>query len=430
MGLAREPITARLPGGALLVAQRMSGTSRAVLTHTLLTGPRFEASEKAGLSHLVEHMLFRGTASYPGSLALARAFEDLGGSLHGSTASDHGNLSTFLPGENLSGAILRLAEVALSPTLSGLETEKGIIREEILEDLNEQGEFADGSTVVRELSFPTHGLGLPITGSLAHLSALTEADVRAHQELTYVSAGSVIVAVGDLDPERTLRELEDAYRALPVGARLTSQPPSSEILPYRLVRQEGSAQTSIHVAFRAPGELSPENAAVELLLRVLDDGMATRLYQRLCDSSGLCYDASASYEPYADAGLFEFATETSTERAPVVVAELLALVEEVASHGPTDDELARAKKRAHWQYQALTEDPYSLAEFLSMGYLNGTLSSPRERAAELAEVSRKAVQEAAASVFRPQARSVAIIGNPKPKVERDLERLLTGDAST
>ena len=132
------------------------------------------------------------------------------------------------------------------------------------------------------------------------------------------------------------------------AAAVEVAPPPDQKDPRIAYREHADSKTALKLAFRAPGDHHRDEPAAELLLRVLDDGMSTRLYERICDEKGLCYDVSAGYEAYSDAGLFDVAAETAHERAELVLAELLNVLRELRDDGPTQRELDKAKTRLRW----------------------------------------------------------------------------------
>ena len=163
LGNGTEParVEAKLANGLRVSAVRMPHVRRSVIDIHTRIGSRFESAADNGISHFLEHMLHRGTERYPSAHALAFAFETLGGALSAMTYVDHGALSLGAPPENLSELVRILAEVLLQPIFSGLDVEKGIVREEILESLDEDGRSVDADTLLRALAFPNHPLGFP-----------------------------------------------------------------------------------------------------------------------------------------------------------------------------------------------------------------------------------------------------------------------------
>ncbi len=428
MGLeALAPSRVRFSSGLRAIVTPMPGVHRAVVTAYLRIGSRYEEPAQNGISHFLEHMLFRGTPRHPSAHRLAVAFENLGGTLVAATAADHGMLAIGVPLENLESVIDLFGEVYLGPIIEGLEVERGIVREEILEDLDESGQLIDGATLVRELAFGGHGLGRPITGNIDTLETFTQSSLLAHHAAHYVAESSVISVAGPIDTDRTLSYLERAFSGIGHGTVPSNVSAPPQTAPsFRHVQHTGS-QTAIHLAFRGPSDHDRLEPAVEMLLRVIDDGMATRLYHRLCDSRGLCYDAGASYEAYADTGLVELYTETAHERAQTVMDELLALTDELREHGPTPEEMDRAIRRCRWQMESMLDDPADVADYLAMAELTQTAPTPARRLEELSAVTRDLVHEAAAHVFRREGLSAVTIGRQNDRGRNKLrDRVLKG----
>lgn len=416
-------VETKLPNGLRVSAVRMPHVRRSVIDIHTRIGSRFESPAQNGISHFLEHMLHRGTGTHPSAHALALAFESLGGALSAATYVDHGAISLAAPPENLLPLLRVLAEVLLQPIFSGLEVEKGIVREEILESLDEDGRSVEADHLLRALAFPDHPLSFPITGSLQTLDSFDVPLLRAHHAAHYVAQSSVVTLAGPLDPEQILARIAEEFGAMPQGSEPTARAPAEQSEPrFSHVRYAGS-QAAVRVGFRAPGEHDPDEPATELLLRVLDDGMATRLYERLCDERGLCYDVSASYEAYADAGLFDIAADAAPERAELVLGEICAVMHALRDEGPTQSELDKAKKRFAWQLAEQDDDPAALASFYGLGELTGIARTPLERLAVLEATTMDQVRRAATRVFSRDAMNVLIVGPLNAKVRDRLERV-------
>jgi predicted Zn-dependent peptidase len=193
---------------------------------------------------------------------------------------------------------------------------------------------------------------------------------------------------------------------------------------YKHVR-DASSQTALRFGFRAPGIKHAAEPATELLLRVIDDGTSTRLYHRLCDEGGLCYDVSALYEAHADTGLLELAADCSHERTLKVAEELVALCRELKSDGPRQDELDKARARLRFQLDAMRDSAVDLAAFHGFAELFGLAPTPEARLAEFERVTPRAVRAAAARVFRAENLALLSVGTLRASETRRLARLVT-----
>jgi predicted Zn-dependent peptidase len=186
-----------------------------------------------------------------------------------------------------------------------------------------------------------------------------------------------------------------------------------------------SSQTTLRLGFRAVSDHDAREPAVEMLLRVLDDGMSTRLYERICDRKGLCYDVGALFESYEDDGLFDIAAEVQHARAALVVREILQVLEEIAERGPTATELDKARSRHGWQMRAMLDDSEGLSGFYALAAIADIARTPAQRHAELLEVSRADVREAAAFLFRRDRFGAVAVGSLEASQQRTIEREVT-----
>jgi predicted Zn-dependent peptidase len=397
-------------------------THTATIAVHVRVGSRYERVAENGISHFLEHMLHRGTPSHPSAHEQALAFERLGGTLSASTTVDHGVLGVSVPPENVAPALELLAEVCRSPVLDAIEVERGIVREEILEGLDARGRRIAPDDLLREASFPSHALGRPITGTLATLKRFDERSLRRHHRAHYTS-DLVVTVAGRFERPLVTRAVAKAFR-LPRGRAPRVARPRLLGGPRLSFVRESSSQTSLRVGFRAPGERDRDEAAVEMVLRVLDDGTSTRLYHRLCDERGLCYDVSALFEAYEDVGLFDFAAECSHERAVVVLTEILSVVRDLRETGPRREELEKACERHRFQLTAMQDSAADLAGFYGIGELTGFLRSPEERILRLERVSADAVRAVAARLFQPEKLALVVVGDVTVSQRRAFGRAL------
>jgi predicted Zn-dependent peptidase len=415
-----------LPNGLRIVAIAVP-SHRVVISAHLRVGPRYELAADNGISHFLEHMLYRGTPRHPSAHEQALAFERLGGTLFATTGVEEGTLAIAIPPESFPPVLELFAEVYRQPIFSGVEIEKGIVREEILEGLDDDGREVDADRLMRRLVFGSHPLGFSITGTIERLERFDRTELERHHRAHYVAGNGVIALAGPIDPERAVGAIAQHLGSLaPGGSPATTPPPPAAGPHFSFVRHGASSQTSIRLGFRAPGEHDRLEPATDLLLRVLDDGMSTRLYHRICDARGLCYDVSAGYEPYADSGLVDLAADAGHERAPQVLAELFDVLRELRDDGPTDDELAKAKARHRWQLEALLDDVGELADFHGAGQLAGTARSLDERREQIDAVSRDQVRSAAERVLRRESLAVVAVGLLPRRAESVLRRLVDG----
>jgi predicted Zn-dependent peptidase len=415
-----------LPNGLKLVLVPQPNVHRAVASLYLRAGSRFETPENNGISHFLEHMVFRGTSSLPSAHDQALAFERLGGTLYAATHVDHGVMSVAVPPTNFERVLPLLGEVTTSPRFTEIEVERGIVREEILEDLDDDGRDVDPDNISRALIYDKHPLGYTITGAIAALDRFDEAALRAHHARHYSGENAVLCVAGRIgDVDRIAALVERSFGAMPRGARVpVSPPPNGQKKPrFRFVENQ-SSQTDLRIAFRGPSERDPREPAVEMLLRVLDDGMSTRLYERICDRLGLCYDVSGMFECYEDDGVVDVAAGAQHERVAQVTKEIFSLLHDLAAHGPTEEELQKARDRHLWSIEAMQDDAEGVAGFFGLAALADIARTPMARHQEIMGVSAADVRDAAQAVFRPERLSAVAVGLLTEAEERRLEKAI------
>ena len=377
-------------------------------------GSRHETAENNGVSHFLEHMLYRGTARHPSAHLQNLAFEQLGGSLSATTHADHTHLHVVAPPSSLAASMALLGEVVAAPRLGEIDVERRIVREEILDDLDETGRQVDPDNVVRALMFGDHPLGFPITGPLEALERFEEGMLRAHLDRYWVAENSVLAIAGRCDRAEAMALAEEHFSFMKRGQRAEALPWSPAGSPAKAIRRKHVAspgsQTDLRLSWVTPGERDALGPVIELLLRVMDDGMSTRLYRRLADDGGMVYDCSALWEPFLDVGALDLAAAMSPSRLPEVAEACVRLVAELAEQGPTDEEVDKAKRRHRFGVEAALDHVEEL-EALAGGAV--LFDRPRGMAAwseRFDALDAAAVRAAAAAIFRPEASYAVTVG--------------------
>ncbi len=407
-------VQATLPNGARVIACDLPHLHRVSLSIGFGVGSRDERAEVHGIAHLLEHMMFRGTETHPSLRAVNEAFEEVGANLNAFTARESTTYETALPPESLGAGIELLADVILNPKLTGIAAEREIILEEILADYSEKDELINADDLLLEELFPHSGLGRAIAGDPAAVRKLTRAAVAHHYAEAYRGPAAVIAMVGPIgDPQAAIARVSEAFAALPAGGNIprdtsTGAPSSGAAIRYR--RNEGTGQTEVAFGVSTFPASHPLFPAVELGIRLLDDGLSSRLPRRLIDELGLVYDVEAFASAYREHTICEVRATTRHRRVTRVVDELLAVLETLASEPPPADELARVQKRVLWEHQALLDNPPSLAIWLSAAARRGQVADPRARCERLLAVSPEGVREAVETAFFGGGQRLVLVG--------------------
>jgi predicted Zn-dependent peptidase len=395
-----------LPNGLRVITVPQPALHSASVAVMVKVGARHETARDNGISHLLEHMLFRGSAKYPSAYSLNRAIEELGGTLHGATHADFTLFEVTLPPSNVASGIEIIGDLFMKPNFAELGVEKRIVREEILEYLDEEGREVDPDNLSRELMFGSHPLGMTITGSLDNVEQLDIPALRSHMKRHYVASNMVLCVAGPVDERAVLRAALDHFGGLRTGAPSValpapplSPPPRTRAADrLRFVTSQGS-QTDVRLSFSTFGANDPRYLALELLVRVIDDGMSTRLHRRICEELGLAYEVFATLEPYEEAGVLDLGGAIEHSKAPLFVRSALALLAELCERPVGKTELDKVKRRYQWQLEASLDDAQALCAHYGQRALlgqDGHIGALREQiasvtAAQLRSVAREVI---------------------------------------
>jgi predicted Zn-dependent peptidase len=410
---ANEPTahSALLTNGLRVVVSPQPALHRSHVALWARVGSRFETRETNGIGHFLEHMIYRGTRRVPSAHEVNLAFERLGGTLFASTQVDHGIFSLTLPPESLEPACALFGEVLSQPAFLDIDIERGIVLEEILEDLDDEGRQVDADNLSRALIYGDHPLGFTITGGEDQVRAFDEGQLRRHHVRHYTAENAVLSFSGAVDADAALRLAERHFGALARGERIRPAAPRHTQKKARLeIIENVSSQTELRVCLRAFAETDPLRPALDVLMRVIDDGMSTRLYHRICDSRGLCYDVSAGYDGYEDDGVVDVAAGVQHKRAALVTREILAMFEELGREGPTEEELEKARRRIVWDARCLQDSAEEVSAFHASGTLFERASTTQKHVDELLRVTSEGVREVAQRLARPDRLNVVAVG--------------------
>jgi len=403
--------TTTLGNGLAVTTVALPHLHTAVCALFIKVGARFERTEDNGLSHFVEHMLFRGTERYPTSLALNTAVERLGSTLHAETGRDYTLFQLSLEPEYVAPGIELLGELLTKPRFSEIELERTLILEEINEDYDEQGNEINADDIARGLAFEDHPLGQRIIGPRTNVERFAIADVRRHFDAFYGAKNANLCVAGPVTHAEVVAAAEKSLAGMPGGKRaeVPAAPPLSPGPRIRHVSDAGS-QTSLAVLFRAIPELDPAYVALVALLRVLDDGMSTRLHYTLADQKGLAYSIHAAIEPLADAALFEITGATANAKVPSLVRELLVVLQGLRKGQVTDDELAKARVRYRYETLASIDDASAMAGWFGGTALYYPPPALSERLAAMTKVGIDDVVKVAREILAPDHLVLASVG--------------------
>ena len=309
------------------------------------TGPRYEDPAQNGISHYLEHLLFKGTTTR-GKGQVQGEIEGMGGVINGGTSRDFTHLYAAVGSRFLATALEVIYDVAAHPSFpeQELELERLVVLEEA------QGLRDDPANLLWELAYEqayrTHPYRMPIAGSAASLQALRSSTLAAYHRERYVPGNMSLVVVGDFDPDRALQLVNRTFGQMAPGPvpedKVRSEPVAKG---ERLERRAAVPMEYGLLAFGAPGaDTWPEVPAMDLVVTLLSTGYSSRLNQELQARQGILHSAKAQFLTQKDRGLFGLSFTCPAGAVARAQEVLLAQVSRLREEPVPEAELERAKR--------------------------------------------------------------------------------------
>ena len=347
----------RLKNGITVVSHHMPHLESVALGLWVGAGVRSEAAEEHGISHLLEHMAFKGTGRRS-ARDIAEAIEAVGGEMNAETTVDHTSYYVRLLKDDLALGLDVLGDIICDPLLDAdeLALEQHVVLQEIgaAYDVAEDWVF----DLFQQAAFPDQSIGRSVMGTPQSVSAHTRDDLQRFLGAHYCGPGMVLSGAGNLEHDTLVKLAERHFDGLPASAAPAWEAGSyqgGESLEARPVQE-----AQILIGFAGPSYTDPDFAAAHLLSSILGGGMASRLFQELRETRGLCYSIYSFYWPFTDTGLFGIQTATSEEDikelVPVLLNELAKMTD-----GVTQAELQRAKAQLKAGLLMTLESPIARA---------------------------------------------------------------------
>jgi zinc protease len=348
-GITFPPSTAQkriLPNGLTIIVQEDRSAPVASVQAWCGTGSVDENEHLgAGLSHILEHMLFKGTKANPAN-AIAQKVQDVGGYINAYTSFDRTVYWIDVPKDGAPVALEVLSDAMVNSTLPAEEyaKEQEVIRREFAMGMDDPDRMA--GQLLFATAFQRHPYRLPVIGQLDVYNQLTREHVLQYYRARYVPNNLTFIVVGNVDAEAVYQQLADFFKDHPAKSLqpvfIPSEPPQ---LGRRETHQDFVTElTRLSLAWHIPEITHPDVPALDLLSTILGDGRSSRLYRRVREETGLAYGVSAfSYTP-GDPGLLGIDATVEPDKRGAAIDLILKIVEEIKTAGPTADELAKAKK--------------------------------------------------------------------------------------
>ncbi len=400
-----------LASGERVISERLPHVRSVAAGYWIGTGSRDETATRAGISHFIEHLLFKGSSRYS-ALAIAELFDELGGELNAATSREHTVYYARVPDTGLETALDVMGDMVFSPRFDDLDAEREVVLEEIAMYEDSPQELVHD--LLGEAVFGDNPLGRRVIGSSEVIATVSRRALRSYHARQYQPGNIVVAAAGSVDHDELVGLVQRAVdrRTLGADGRRPARAVAAKT-PKPGLRFQRKDTEQYHVCLGAPAvsRSDPRRFAASVLDAILGGSASSRLFQEIRERRGLAYSVYSFVSQYADTGqigIYVGTREDNLVEALAITAEQLA---DLAAGNVGAAELRRAKENLKGRLLLSLESTSTRMQRLGKSLITETEILPLERVLALIEaVEAEHVCALAAELLAPGRLSAAAIG--------------------
>src|SRR5262245_10792287 len=418
--MVQKYVLSELDSGERVISERVPSVRSVAIGFWVGAGSRDETEAKAGVSHFIEHLLFKGSHAYTAQ-QIAEIFDGLGGELNAATSREHTMVYARVPDAHVQTALNVMTDMVFAPAFSDLDSEREVVLEEIAmyEDTPQELVHDLFSGAV----FGRHALGRPVIGTADVISTVTKRVLSTYHRQMYAGGNVVIAAAGNVEHNRLMRMLQRAQsqQRPPAGGPRMRRPLVKAPPPGLAFAKKDTEQ--YHVCVGAPGIARSDRRrfAASILDSILGGSASSRLFQEIREKRGMAYSVYSFASQYTDTGLVGIYVGTREENVSPCLEIAAEQVADIAAGNLRDGELTRAQENLKGRLLLSMESTSARMSRLGKSLItDAEILSLDRLVAEIDSVDAEAVCTLAADLLDPSRLSAAGIG---PNEEHFLEAL-------
>lgn len=417
-----------LDNGLKVITVPMQDNPAVTVLVMVETGSKYEVKETSGLSHFLEHMVFKGTPRRPKAIDIARELDSLGAQYNAFTSQEYTGYYAKVSPEHIDTALDVVSDIYLNPLLdtNEIEKEKGVIVEEIR--MYQDMPHRHVHDVFMELVYGDQPAGWNVAGDEKTVKSFTRDDFKKYISEHYVAESTLVIVSGSFDEDATLKKIENAFSLISKSKNLPKiQVKEEQSKPALALKFKETDQAHIVLGVRSFDARSEHDPVLAVLSTLLGGGMSSRLFQKLREEMGVGYYVRASHDAYTDHGLFTISTGIDTSRIDEVIKTLIDECNKIIDEGVSEEELKKVKDYITGSFVLGLETSDSRAEYCAVNQiLKGKVESPEEEISKIQKVTAEEIVDIAKKIFVDEKLNMAIIGPYKDvKDEERFIKLLT-----
>jgi len=400
----------RLPNGLTVATAEMPHMASVSLGLWVGVGGRFEPKELNGVSHFIEHMLFKGTRKRSAK-EISQSVEGIGGYLNAFTSEENTCFYSKARHDRFDELLDVLMDMFHNSTFEPheIEKERGVIKEELAMYLDQPHQHVH--ELLNEVMWPDHPLGRSLTGTEKSIDGMGRRQLLNYQDENYVSSTTLIAAAGNLRHEKVVQSVKRYAGRFPQGRRPHFQPfEGAQDEPRVRLFTKDTAQMQIALGIRTCSRHDERRFALRVLNTILGENMSSRLFQVLREDRGLAYSVHSGLSFFDDVGTLTISAGLDTDKLPQALRLIVAELRRCTEKPPPAEELRRARDYLIGQLDLSLESTENQMNWIGEQLLAyGKIIPPKEAKQRLTEVKPAQVRAVAREFLRPERMNLAVV---------------------
>jgi predicted Zn-dependent peptidase len=419
-----------LPNGLRVIYIEMPHIHSVVMAAYVGMGSRYEAEDRFGISHFVEHMIFRGTRGFKDSFEMLQALDGLGGDVDAYTSPEHSAIIVQVHKKHWEKGLRILGDIILGGNFRAedVETERRIIKEEIGHFVDVKGDYVCIDDLSYNLMWRGNSLDAASIGSEEIISRFKMDDIIAHYKKYFVPENIVLCISGNVGKEKVNNVVQGLFEGFS-GKLTTEKPPLQTVQesPRHFFKKSPASLVCFKLCHKAYPYKHPDVVVMQLIADVLGGGISSRLLFNVREKLGLVYEIGAYPTMFSDVGSIDILTSTKPANFDTTAKAVIEEVNSLVEHGITPDELRCTEERVFTQTQFVMDSPLLIANWFGVEELLMSPQSPdtpEKQAQKVRDVKPERISHAIADIFTPQKRNLVVVGPFNWKNKRKVTALI------
>ena len=419
--MSKHQLTELATGGRV-ISERIAGVRSVALGFWIGAGSRDEPVARAGVSHFIEHLLFKGSSRYSAQ-EIAEIFDELGGELNAATSRETTVVYARIPDDRLERALDVMADMVFRPTFSDVDSEREVVLEEIAMVEDTPNDLVHD--IAAEAVFGAHPLGRPVIGRADVISTVSRRALSGYHRRAYQGEKIVLAAAGNVRHDELVSLLSERLDGANSGSGFADRKPARPNGTPSLRFQRKDTE-QYHVCLSAPGISRHDDRrfAASLMDAIVGGSASSRLFQEIREKRGMAYSVYSYSAQYGDTGQIGVYVGTREDNLAECLEITVAELTDIARGNVRADELARAKENLKGRILLSLESTSARMTRLGKSTITDTpLLTPEEIVRRLEAVTAPEVAELADALLAPERLSVAGIGPDEGRFADAVQRV-------